>query len=485
MFTGYSKKDWGLRALTKLYNIYITTFFLRSKWFHLSRIDLEDLIPEHDYNIRIKTDADELDRRNDRVAVRVLNEVQRLRTHQLVKNGYMKFAINYSSPPLSKFTLTIFGIAEFLQMPELVTYYEENVIAIKKEQLIGERDSRGYNSMSNPDIGTVIAPHYKLDDVILSDDNIIAVKLYVKSVQQKVRLEKLGIKFNPKMLVGGEIGTGKSILAQAIANECGKHLYSVGSDELISAYVGQSAKNVRKMLNHAARYHDDVILFIDEIDGLIPKRGDIAQIRSKERQAAVNTFLELIEQEQQIVMLGATNHAHLLDPAAFSRFTQRIWINRPTRDMLVRILEIHLKEIRRTDDVDLFRIAIEMERNEMTGRDVRNFAVNLGMFMIQEDLDECSRTIFEVALKQIIDSQDVRDFGEQYGSVLYSSDRKGNGRVSNPLDGEKIKRAVSKIITVEIGLLKSEINELHKSVSVLMEKEAERTLKKKKKGPWS
>jgi SpoVK/Ycf46/Vps4 family AAA+-type ATPase len=225
------------------------------------------------------------------------------------------------------------------------------------------------------------------------------------------------------------------------------------------------------MLLHASAHYEDLILFVDEVDGLIPKRGDQSPNRSYERQAAVNTFLSIVEQEQRVVMLAATNHPHLLDPAAYSRFPQRIWIDKPKSDMLEHIIRIHMKDIPTSSDVSIKDLANEMEIYNMTGRDVRNLIVNVVMLMIQDDYSECSTMLLKIALEHVKEGNDIKSYGDQYASELYDqiSREKGKSPAIGPSKKE-IQKIIDKEITaidekyfIETKRLREEIEKIKKS----------------------
>jgi len=419
--TGHSKADWTMRALIKLTDLYISDNLPYGKWFQLPSITMAELIPRSVEEPDVRKAREELHRLTQKAAVRVLNEIRKFRDHPFVKTGLVKIDLNYESPPSTKVELTIEGVSVILRLPEFKDFYIDYQDELKKRALDYNTRYRSIADLAKPKVGRVILPMRKLDSVSLSNENKQSVNIFVKSVENIATLEKWGIKYNPKILLSGKIGTGKSILAEAIAAKCNKGLYIVGSDNLIDSYLGESAKRVNHMLSHAATYSDDLILFIDEIDGLLGSRGKAESGASREVSRAVNTFLALIEMNHNVVMIGATNHPHLLDPAAFSRFTQRIWLDLPDKDMIKDMLKQHLSKIPLGEHINLDNIVAKLAHENITGRDIRNMVVTIVQIMMEEGASVCDQVIFENAIEQLLESLDIQKYGKMYGAELYAN----------------------------------------------------------------
>lgn len=129
------------------------------------------------------------------------------------------------------------------------------------------------------------------------------------------------------LLMYGPPGTGKSRLARHIAAELGLDLYVARLDGLISSYLGSTSKNIRALFDFASK--TPCILFLDEFDAIAKLRGDGQELGELKR--VVNSFLQNLDTlGRQSIVLAATNHENLLDPAVWRRFTYRLALQLPT-----------------------------------------------------------------------------------------------------------------------------------------------------------
>lgn len=160
------------------------------------------------------------------------------------------------------------------------------------------------------------------------------------------------------LLLHGDPGVGKSFLAQATAGEFGLNFLPVSSGDLISKYVGESAQNVTQIFREAAR-NVPCLLFFDEFDSIAERRGDGIGEESKR---VVNQLLQSLEEwrpVQELVVMAATNHLDMLDPAVVrpGRFDRHIRVDLPDQDARVAVLTAQLSGRPLSLDVDLDDIA--------------------------------------------------------------------------------------------------------------------------------
>jgi cell division protease FtsH len=173
---------------------------------------------------------------------------------------------------------------------------------------------------------------------------------------------RLGARLPRGILLMGPTGTGKTLLARAVAGEAGVPFFSISGSEFIELFVGVGAARVRDLFDQARR-QAPAIVFIDELDALGKARGAVAFGGGHdEREQTLNQLLvELdgFDPGAGVVLLAATNRPEILDPALLraGRFDRQVLVDRPDRRGRLAILQVHAKRIRMAPRVDLDAIA--------------------------------------------------------------------------------------------------------------------------------
>ena len=206
--------------------------------------------------------------------------------------------------------------------------------------------------------------------------------------------DKLGHKMPRGILLHGVSGTGKTLLAKAVATESEANFISVRGPELLSKWVGESERGIREIFKRA-RQSSPCVIFFDEIDSIAPIRGAGGETQVSERVVSqLLTELDGMENMHGVVVLAATNRADMIDPALLrpGRFDKIIQIPLPDKDSRKKILEITAKEIPTvTDDSATQRIDYD-KLSEMTdglsGADVAAVANTAVSLVIHEFLDK-------------------------------------------------------------------------------------------------
>ena len=172
------------------------------------------------------------------------------------------------------------------------------------------------------------------------------------------KFKKLGIDPPRGVLLYGPPGTGKTLLAQAIANETNMNFIVVKGPELLSKWVGESEKGVRKVFARA-RSAAPSIIFFDEIEALIPARGIDTSIVTDRVISQFLTELDGISRLEDVIVIGATNRPDLIDKALLrpGRMDLLIYVPPPDYEGRLNILKIHTRKMPLTDDVDIGKIA--------------------------------------------------------------------------------------------------------------------------------
>jgi transitional endoplasmic reticulum ATPase len=212
---------------------------------------------------------------------------------------------------------------------------------------------------------------------------------------------RLGIRPAKGFLLYGPPGTGKTLLAKAAARESEANFIATKSSDLLSKWYGESEQQIARLFARA-RQVAPTIIFIDELDSLVPARGGgLGEPQVTER--VVNTILsELdgLEELQNVVVIGATNRPTLIDPALLrpGRFDELVYVGVPDTSGRRRILAIHTEGMPLATDVDLESLARRTER--FTGADLEDLVRRAGLTALRRGLDAGQVTMadFVVAL---------------------------------------------------------------------------------------
>lgn len=197
-----------------------------------------------------------------------------------------------------------------------------------------------------------------------------------------------GIRPPKGILLHGLPGTGKTLLAKALARESEANFIAVKGPQLLSMWVGESERGVREVFRKA-RQAAPCIVFFDEIDALAPRRGGGGEGQVTERVVS-QLLIELdgIEELKGVVVLAATNRLDRLDPALLrpGRFDFLVELPVPDRDARLAILHIHARDIPLTDDVDLEVLADQTEG--FVGTDLESICRRAALLAIREFLGD-------------------------------------------------------------------------------------------------
>jgi transitional endoplasmic reticulum ATPase len=215
---------------------------------------------------------------------------------------------------------------------------------------------------------------------------------------------RLGIRPAKGFLLYGPPGTGKTLLAKAVAKEAEANFISIKSSDLLSKWYGESEQQISRLFARA-RQVAPCVIFIDEIDSLVPARGTSNTGEPQVTARVVNTILaemDGMEELNSIIVIGATNRPALVDPALLrpGRFDELVYVGTPDEKGREHILKIHTARMPLSADVDLAAVAHKTDR--FTGADLEDVVRRAGLVAIRrhgEKVETVSAADFAEALE--------------------------------------------------------------------------------------
>ncbi len=262
-------------------------------------------------------------------------------------------------------------------------------------------------------------PDITYSDVGGLEEQIVEVRETVELPLKKPELfKKIGIDPPKGVLLFGAPGTGKTLLAKAVAHETEATFIRIIGSELVQKFIGEGARLVREIFN-LAKQKAPTILFIDELDAIGSQRLKIATSGDREVQRTLMQLLSELdgfEQRGDVKIIGATNRVDILDPALLrpGRFDRMIDFPIPDDEAREAIFKIHSRNLQIEDILDLKKLVHLTEG--ATGADIKAICTEAGMFAIRKDADKIINKDFIDAVNKVMNK--VKD--QWVESRLYS-----------------------------------------------------------------
>lgn len=292
--------------------------------------------------------------------------------------------------------------------------WEERTIS--HEEFVGESvDSEAPESIS----GLIVE-----ESPETSYDDIGGLEIQKQKIQEAIRdplinpdqFENIGITPPDGVLLHGPPGTGKTMLARAVANDSDATFITLAAPEMTRSYLGEGPKLVRSCFEYA-RSRQPAIIFIDEIDAIASTRHEGAQGAEQE---VYRTMLQLLsemdgfEKNEDVRVLAATNRINLLDRAILrpGRFDRVIEVPKPNREGREDIFAVHTAEIETVADIDLGLLAENTEG--MSGAEIEAICTEAGYTAIRDDREQVTQQDFLTAIDEIKDEMDASLSEERY-----------------------------------------------------------------------
>ena len=235
------------------------------------------------------------------------------------------------------------------------------------------------------------------------------------------RYRKLGGRIPRGVLLAGRPGTGKTLLARAVAGEAGVPFFCVSASEFVEAIVGIGASRVRDLFKQA-KESQPAIIFIDELDAIGRSRasGGAGFGGNDEREQTLNqilTEMDGFESSEAVIVVAATNRPEVLDAALLrpGRFDRRVTVPPPDKDGRQKILAVHTRSLPLAPDVDLDRLASTTPG--MVGADLANLANEAALLAARRGHDQVAEADFTDSLEKIV-------LGAPRGLVLTDAEKR-------------------------------------------------------------
>jgi cell division protease FtsH len=242
------------------------------------------------------------------------------------------------------------------------------------------------------------------DDVAGVDEAKQELVEVIEFLKTPAKFTELGGKIPKGILLVGPPGTGKTMLAKAVAGESGVPFFSISGSEFVEMFVGMGAARVRDLFEQA-KQKAPCIIFIDELDALGKARGFGSVGGHDEREQTLNQLLvemDGFDTRVGVILMAATNRPEILDPALLrpGRFDRHILVDRPDKVGRKEILQVHMKKIKTGPDVDL-EILANMTPG-MVGADLANLVNEAALLAVRRNKKEVSMSEFSEAVERIV-----------------------------------------------------------------------------------
>ena len=256
------------------------------------------------------------------------------------------------------------------------------------------------------------------DDVAGIDEAENELVEIVDFLRDPAKYSRLGGSAPKGVLLVGAPGTGKTLLARAVAGEAGVPFFSMSASEFVEMIVGVGAARVRDLFKQA-REHAPAIIFIDELDSIGRARGQVSIGGSSEQEQTLNQILTEMDGfsgQQGIIVLAATNQPDVLDKALLrpGRFDRQVVVNLPDKNGREAILKVHTRNVPLAKDADLMEIASTTPG--LSGADLKNLVNEAALLAARREQDT-------VRMKDFMDSLEKIVLGPERALLLSPEDR--------------------------------------------------------------
>lgn len=279
----------------------------------------------------------------------------------------------------------------------------QKILELKKVETMspmnGMMTTLPVDSESRVNLADIVHPDDSMIETILTTTNENQISEYIQNFKNSDKLKKAGLEMSNTLLLYGPPGTGKTNTAYMIARKTNLPLVIARIDSLISSYLGTTAKNMRMLFEYVEKF--PCVLLLDEFDAIAKARDDSNELGELKR--VVNSLLQNIDAlGKDNLVIAATNHHALLDPAVWRRFNYQIELELPNIESISRMIKIFLNNNQNLTEKEILEISVCLEG--ISGSDIKEIINKAHRVSIISDTKLTKKQIFnEIFIKENIE----------------------------------------------------------------------------------
>lgn len=313
--------------------------------------------------------------------------------------NHSNYTFNSVVPQTSMMTLFITSVLPLLLI-FLIFWWSMRSLRGQGGGLLGMGDNGNNGRVPDSEI-----PDTKFSDVAGEDEAVAEVQEIKDFLKDPQKYRRLGARIPRGVLLYGQPGTGKTLLARAIAGEAGVPFYAIAGSDFVEMFVGLGASRVRDLFDEAKK-HAPSIIFIDEIDAVGRRRGAGMSGGHDEREQTLNQLLVEMDgfnNDTGVIVIAATNRPDVLDPALLraGRFDRQVGVSAPDLEGREAILKVHAKGKPFVPDVDLHTVAVRTPG--FTGADLANVLNEAALLTARSNAQLIDNRALDEAIDRVLE----------------------------------------------------------------------------------